>query len=169
MAEDAEMVAFCRREHPRIVGVLAFSLGDRWVAEELAQETIIRICQHWPKVRDMACPQAWVHRVALNLANSWLRRRVAERKATAKIQARALAPAAADPADALAVRAAITALPERQRTALVLRYYADLPAAQVATVMSCKEGTVRALTYQAIATLRDTAGLVDLQEMTDAV
>lgn len=169
MNGDAEMIAFCRREHRRLVGVLSYTLGDRGVAEELAQETIIRICQNWPKLRDMAAPQAWAHRVALNLSNSWLRRRVAERKATAKLQAQPVAPSAHDAADVIAVRQAVAGLPERQRTALVLRYYADLPAAHVASVMGCKEGTVRALTYQAIATLRDHAGLLDMQEITDAV
>lgn len=163
------MVAFCRREHPRIVGVLSFSLGDRWVAEELAQETIIRVCQNWSKVRDMTSPQAWAHRVALNLSNSWLRRRVAERKATAKLEHSTAPTPHPDQADAIAVRAAVHALPQRQRLALVLRYYADLPAAEVASVMGCKEGTVRALTYQAIGTLRDHAGLLDMQEITDAV
>lgn len=163
------MVAFCRREHPRIVGVLSFSLGDRWVAEELAQETIIRVCQNWPKVRDMAAPQAWTHKVALNLSNSWLRRRVAERKATAKLASHAVTAVAHTAADAIAVRDAIAALPERQRTAVVLRYYADLPAAEVASVMGCQEGTVRALTYQAIGALREHSGLLDLEEITDAV
>ena len=164
------MVAFCRREHPRIVGVLSFSLGDRWVAEELAQETIIRVCQNWPRVRDMAAPQAWTHKVALNLSNSWLRRRVAERKATAKLASRhAVTAVPHTDTDTIAVRSAIAALPQRQRTALVLRYYADLPAAQVASVMGCQESTVRALTYQAIGALRDHAGLLDLEEINDAV
>lgn len=163
------MVAFCRRSHPRVVGVLSFTVGDRWVAEELAQETVIRICQHWTKVRAMAAPEAWVHRVALNLANSWLRRRIAERKASARLQARTSAPSVPDDADALAVRGAVAALPVRQRTAVVLRYYADLTAADVAAVMGCRESTVRALTYQAIASLRERSGLLDLQEMTDAV
>lgn len=169
MADEEDMVAFCRREYPRIVGVLSFSLGDRWVAEELAQETIIRVCQHWVRVRDMAAPQAWTHRVALNLSNSWLRRRVAERKATAKLASSAVPAMSHSDADAIAVRAAIAALPERQRTALVLRYYADLPAAEAAAVMGCREGTVRALTYQAIGALREHAGLLDLEEITDAV
>jgi RNA polymerase sigma factor (sigma-70 family) len=169
VSDNEEMVAFCRRVHPRLVGVLAFTVGDRWVAEELAQETVIRICQQWPKVRDMAAPDAWSHRVALNLANSWLRRRIAERKATAKLQSRPATPNGVDSADVLAVRGAVAQLPDRQRTALVLRYFADLPAAQAATVMGCKESTVRALTYQAIGTLRDHAGLLDLEEIVDAV
>lgn len=169
MSDNDEMVAFCRGVHPRLVGVLAFTVGDRWVAEELAQETVIRVCQQWPKVRDMAVPHAWVHRVALNLANSWLRRRIAERKATAKLQSRPPSPTAVDNADVLAVRAAVGQLPDRQRTALVLRYFADLPAAEAASVMGCKESTVRALTYQAIGALRDHAGLLDLEEIVDAV
>lgn len=163
------MVAFCRRMHPRIVGALALTVGDRWVAEELAQEVVIRICQQWPKVQAMAAPEAWAHRVALNIANSWLRRRVAERRATAKLQSRALPHQSPDDADTVAVRAAVRNLPARQRTALVLRYYADLPAAEVASVMGCRESTVRALTYQAIAALRDRAGLLDLEEVSDAV
>lgn len=168
MADDAEMVAFCRREHPRILGVLSFAVGDRWVAEELAQETIIRICQQWPKVREMNSPQAWTHRVALNLANSWLRRRVAERRATARLHARPDPQPVRDDADVIAVRDAVRTLPQRQRTALLLRYYADLPAAQVASAMGCRESTVRALTYQAIAALR-LRGLSDLEEVSDAV
>ncbi len=168
MADDAEMVAFCRREHPRILGVLSFAVGDRWVAEELAQETVIRVCQQWPKVRDMNSPQAWTHRVALNLANSWLRRRIAERRATARLNARPQHELIPDNADAIAVREAIRTLPQRQRTAVLLRYYADLPAAQVASAMGCAEATVRALTYQAIASLR-LRGLSDLQEVSDAI
>lgn len=169
MSDDAEMVAFCRREHRRVLGVLGFVVADRWVAEELAQETMVRVCQHWTRVRDMAAPEAWTHRVALNLANSWLRRRVAERKAKAKLQSRPAPPDPPAEADAIAVRDAVHALPERQRTALVLRYYADMPAADVAAVMGCQESTVRALTYQAIGALRDRAGLVDLQEAADAI
>ena len=163
------MIAFCRLQHTRLVGVLAYSVGDRFVAEELAQETLIRVCQHWPKVRDMAAPEAWAHRVAQNLATSWVRRRVAERRATRRVHAHPPAQVIEPTSDVLAVRAEIKQLPERQRTALVLRYYADLPAAQVGVVMGCAEGTVRALTHQAITTLRERGQLTGLQEVTDAI
>jgi RNA polymerase sigma factor (sigma-70 family) len=69
----------------------------------------------------------------------------------------------ADAADAIAVRDALDALPERQRGALVLRYFSDLPVAEVAAIMGCPEGTVKTLTARAIASLRK-AGLVDDQE-----
>ena len=167
--DDEAMVAFCRTQHTRLVGVLAYSVGDRYVAEELAQETLIRVCQHWPKVRDMAAPEAWTHRVAQNLATSWVRRRVAERRATRRVHARPTAHVVEATHDVVAVRSEIQQLPLRQRTALVLRYYADLPAAQVAVVMGCKEATVRALTHQAITALRERGQLTDLQEVNGAI
>jgi RNA polymerase sigma-70 factor (ECF subfamily) len=55
---------------------------------------------------------------------------------------------------ALVVRAAVLGLPERQRAAIVLRYYADLPVAEVAQIMRIAEGTVRALTHQGTEKLR---------------
>jgi RNA polymerase sigma-70 factor (ECF subfamily) len=167
--DDEAMVAFCRTQHTRLVGVLAYSVGDRFVAEELAQETLIRVCQHWPKVRDMAAPEAWAHRVAQNLATSWVRRRIAERRATRRVQAHPVPQVVEATHDVVAVRSEIEQLPLRQRTALVLRYYADLPAAQVGVVMGCTEGTVRALTHQAITSLRERGQLTGLQEVNGAI
>ena len=45
-------------------------------------------------------------------------------------------------------------LPERQRAALVLRFYHDLPAAEVAEALGCRVGTVRSLVSRALATMR---------------
>ena len=59
-----------------------------------------------------------------------------------------------DPADAVAVRRAVAALPRRQRTAVVLRYYADLPVAEVPVLMGCAPGTVKSLTRKALTALR---------------
>ena len=64
------------------------------------------------------------------------------------------------------MRDAVAALPERQRRALVLRYFSDLPVVEVATMMGCPEGTVKTLTARAIAALRG-AGLVDDREDAD--
>ena len=163
------MVAFCRAQHTRLVGVLAYTVGDRYVAEELAQETLIRVCQHWPKVRDMAAPEAWTHRVAQNLATSWVRRRIAERRATRRVQARPVMNVMDATHDVVALRTEIQRLPKRQRTAVVLRYFADMPAAQVGEVMGCTEGTVRALTHQAINALRERGELTGLEETSDAI
>ena len=64
-----------------------------------------------------------------------------------------------DSATVIAVRVAVARLPQRQRTALVLRYFADLSVAETAEAMRCPEGTVKTLTRQAILALRST-GLI---------
>lgn len=161
---DTELVAFCHSEHRRLVGLLALYVGDEPTAQELAQDAFAKLCEHWGRVQAMDNRRAWLNRVALNLARSWLRRRYAERRARARHgpdtdveEHRA--------AEVVAVRSAVAALPTRQRTALVLRYYADLPVAEVAAQMRCAEGTVKALTHRAIATLRERSGLAEAEEV----
>jgi RNA polymerase sigma-70 factor (ECF subfamily) len=156
---DLGLAAFCRQEHVRLVGALALYVGDRAVAEELAQEALIRLCQHWPRVSGSPSPRAWLHGIAMNLARSWWRRWYAERRALSRHGA-AADHADPDGADVVAVRQAVATLPPRQRQALVLRHYADLAVHDVAAQMGCAEGTVKALTSQAIDSLR--------QQLTDS-
>ena len=171
MAEEPpELAAFCRAQWPRLVGSLTLQTGNRDLAADLAQETLARVCRDWHKVRDLDAPGAWVHRVAVNLAHSHFRRRRVSLSARRRVGSGANEAASeADAVNAIVVRAAVAALPTRQRTALVLRYYADLSVAQVAEVMGCPEGTVKTLTSRAIAALR-AQGLAeeDSKEDTDA-
>ena len=155
----AEFAALCRTIHPRLVGALALRCGDRRLAEDLAQEALARAWRDWPKVQAGGDAEPWVYTTAFNLLRSWHRRlRVARRRAPE------LAPSGTTPdgtdgsAAGLTVRRAVAALPPRQREAIALRYYADLPVRETAAVMGCAEGTVRALTAQAVAALRSTLG-----------
>jgi DNA-directed RNA polymerase specialized sigma24 family protein len=66
VAEDSELVDFCRDEWPRLVGSMSLYLGRRDVAEDLAQETLVRACGRWAEVRSAGSPSAWAHRVAFN-------------------------------------------------------------------------------------------------------
>jgi RNA polymerase sigma-70 factor (sigma-E family) len=157
---DVELEAFIAAESPRLVGLLALYVGEAALAEELAQEALVRLCQHWPRVRRMERPAGWLTRVALNLARSSWRRRAAERRALARLAPPVGETADPDVALILAVRGAVAALPERQRRALVLRYYAHRSVAEVAAEMGCAEGTVKSLTHKAIATLRRPPGLL---------
>lgn len=163
------VVAFCERMHPRLVGALALHLGDRDTAEEVAQEALARAWERWPAVSGMASPDGWVFRVALNLAASRRRRRAAERRARARVEAwpldKGLGP---DASDALVVRQAVASLPDRQRAAVVLRYFADLPVVEVAAVLGCAEGTVKSLTSQGIEGLRRRLGASLDEEVVDA-
>jgi RNA polymerase sigma-70 factor (sigma-E family) len=164
------VIGFCHRVRPRLVGTLSLLCGDGDAAEELAQETLARVWLRWSRVRELDEPlaTAWTYRVAVNLANSWLRRRIAERRARARLAARATdIPVDPDPADAVAIRRAVAALPRRQRTALVLRYYADLPVAEVAALMGCAPGTVKSLTSKALTALRQVEGMQVAEEVVD--
>lgn len=158
MAADFEN--FCALTRPRLVGALALHCGDRGVAEEIAQETLLRTWQRWDEV-STAAPRAWAYRVAFNLANSWHRRRMVEFRA--RRRNRSLASAEPDHAQAIAVRAAVAHLPPRRRTALLLRYYLDLSVNETAGVMQCSPGTVKALCAQAAASLQRHPSLVDVQ------
>ena len=52
----------------------------------------------------------------------------------------------------------LATLPERQRAALVLRFYADLPGNEIATILGCREGTVKSLIHRGLARLRQEVG-----------
>ncbi len=148
--------AFCAAQYPRLVGSLTLYLGDRAVAEELAQEALLRAFRRWGRVERLDSPQAWVWRVAINLANSHFRRRLAEQRASERLRT-CVEPASddRDHAGSLAVRQAVAALPQRQRTALILRYYLDLPVEEAARRMDASPDAVRSLTKRAVAALRE--------------
>lgn len=167
MAKDDEAVELCRRLRPELVGVLTLYCGDRHLAEDLVQQTLARVWASWGRVRQIDDRRAYIHRMALNAARSQFRRHAAERRARQRL-GHPVYPAtrSSDQAGAVAVRAAVAALPPRQRAAIVLRYFADLSVRVTAAVMGCAEGTVKALTSKAISALR-ARGLVDDEEHVD--
>ena len=162
MNEPDEVGAFCRREWPRLVGSLSLFTGDGDLAEDLAQETLARVCRDWRKVSNLDSPGAWAHRVALNLARSHYRHRSVARRQSRRLGA-SNETNDPDTATAIAVRNAVTQLPVRQRTALVLRYFADLSVAETADAMRCPQGTVKTLTREAILALRRVGLITDAE------
>lgn len=154
MQAPAELETFFHRERPRLVGALSLYTGDPMVAEELADEALARACERWSEVNHMQAPGAWVHRVAINLANSFLRRRRAERRARQRATAGRDEVEDGDGADAVAIRHAIAELPSRQREVIVLRFYVGLSVAETATQMNASHSAVKSLTYRAVETLR---------------
>ena len=160
MRDELALAEFCREEWPRLVGSLSLFVGSRELAEDLAQETLVRVCGHWRTVRAADSPTAWAHRVAFNLAKSHGRRRSTWTRVQARIGAPVIASVESDRAAALAVRDAVAALPEPQRQALILRYFADLSVRETASAMRCPENTVKTHTRRALDALR-LSGLVD--------
>ena len=162
MAPD-DLTAFCTAEWPRLVGALSLYTGDADLAQDLAQEAIARVCREWRKVRRLDAPGAWLHRVARNLAHSHFRRAGVGRRAAERLGA----PAVAEQADdTVTTRVVVASLPERERDAVVFRYYLGYSVRETADALGCPEGTVKTLTHRAITRLRD-AGFVD-EEIIDA-
>ena len=160
-------MAFLQAEYPRLVGTLSLYCGDAEAAEELAQETLARVCRDWDKVRRMNAPGAWAHKVAMNLASSHFRRRAATKKVLEKLSSRA-ATSMTDPdaGEAVEVRRAVANLPRRERQVLIMRHYVGLSVEEVAEATGFPEGTVKTLTRRALAKLRNSDHLV-AQEVSD--
>jgi len=153
LGQREEATDLCVALYPAVYRAIALYAGDRLLAEDLAQETMLRLWRERSRVSDMDRPDRWALRVAFNLAKSrWRRLRVERRDHPRRSVAHH--EAGGDLTDALAVRAAVAALPSRQRAAVVLRYFNDLSVADTALVLRCAEGTVKALTSHAITNLR---------------
>lgn len=154
MRAPDDLRAFCEAVQGKLTRTISLYCGDREIARDLTQEALARACRDWRRVRRMGNPEAWVYRVAFNLANSHFRRLGIRRRVEREFHERFPTATAEEGASREAVRAAIRKLNRRQRLALVLRYYADWPVKEVATVMGCPEGTVKTLTARALECLR---------------
>lgn len=148
----AEIRAFCEQLYPRLVASLGLYTGDRYLAEELAQETLARAWRDWKKVGRMAHPEAWSYSTAFNLARSYWRRRAAEGRASARLEASPTPHE--DLADREAVRVALRELSPRQRQAVILRYYLEYTYAEIADVMNCAEPSARSHVRRGLQTMR---------------
>jgi RNA polymerase sigma-70 factor (sigma-E family) len=139
---------------------LAYLLtGDRMLAEDLVQEAFARFVGRLGHLRHPDAFGSYLRSTIVNLSRSHFRRRKVER---AYIESASRAPMLPPPVDAgfdHEVHEALLRLPERQRAALVLRFYEDLSDAQTAEVMRCRPGTVRSLVSRAMQTIRAEVGV----------
>jgi RNA polymerase sigma-70 factor, ECF subfamily len=143
MAASASFEDFYAASVGRLLGQLFLVTGDLHEAEEIVQEAFTRASMRWSRLRDYDVPEAWVRRVAMNLA--------ADRARSLRRQTRALlklGPSPAMPAvsvETLALVQALRTLPVRQCQAIVLHYLADLPIQEIAQMLAVPSGTVKSL------------------------
>lgn len=150
LAHGPELVRFARRltlDHHR--------------AEDIVQDVLARMSRSWSRIGGQQDVRAYVHKAVLNDFLSWRRRLTARERPVAdpaRHHAAAEVPSFADvTAERDHLRALLAQLPPVQRAVLVLRYHQDLPDAEIARLIGCREATVRSHARRALTALRRTA------------
>jgi RNA polymerase sigma-70 factor (ECF subfamily) len=152
---------FYAANHARVLGVLCAVAGDRQAAIEAADEAFVRALERWKRVGAMPSPAGWTYTVALNALRRAKRRRAIEERLLRRQYVPDVVPTTDQ--DLWAV---VRTLSDRQAQAIVLRYIADLPEAEIAEVMGIARGTVASTLFDARARLAELLGEPELVEET---
>ncbi len=155
--------AFARRERGPLVAFAWSLTGDRGAAEDLAQEALAATWSRWGDVSGYDRPGAWARRVVANKAAGRGRRAGREQRAYGRWSGRRRPDAELEPADDR-FWAEVRKLPDRQAQAVALHYLEDLPIAEIALVLGCAEGTVKAHLHRGRLRLAQALGLLDAQD-----
>lgn len=153
-----------QRHYPAVVRSAWSICRDRARAEEHAQEAFARAYRRWRKLERADHLVAWLHRVAMNLAISDVRRRTRGSELEQRGAFSAFAPPPDPDPDWLV--ATLKRLPRRQREAVFLRVIADLSVEEVAAVMGCTTGSVKTHTSRGLGRLRELLDQTTEQEGT---
>jgi RNA polymerase sigma-70 factor (sigma-E family) len=150
--EFAEYVA---RQRPALMRFATVLTCRTWLAEDVVSDVLGRAFERWDRISGMAEPNAYVRRMIVNEYLSW-RRRLARTTPRAEVEPdqAGYGDGSAERAERDAMIRRLTGLPRKQRAAVVLRYYAGLPDAEIAVQLGCREATVRSQIHRALATLR---------------
>jgi RNA polymerase sigma factor (sigma-70 family) len=135
-----------RTRYAAFIRVATAIVGDRDQARDAVHDGFVRAVRHRRRFRGGSL-EGWIWRIVVNAAR---RRRARERPMPPEL----VGPQAAATSDNGDLRALVATLPERQRHALFLRYYADLDYQAIAQALGVKPGTVAAHLHAAHETLR---------------
>jgi len=140
-----------RDRYPRFLRVALAIVGSREEAADVVQEAFARAIRHRDEFRGDGSLEAWIWSTVINTGRTERKKRgrQAELESTREL---ASSNGRAEPSPEL--RAAVAALPERQRQALFLRHYADLDYEQIGDVLGIARGTVSATLHSAHRALR---------------
>jgi RNA polymerase sigma-70 factor (ECF subfamily) len=167
MASDAELIAAVAagdghaldglyRRYERPLYQFLFRHGGARDVEDRVQETWLRVVAAAPRFDPSRRFSTWLFQIALNLCRDWRRRPPPEPVDPTTIERTAEgAGSAQSMEDAVDADRLLAALPDAQRSVLVLRYYCDRTEAEVAEILECPIGTVKSRTHEAIARLAD--------------
>lgn len=138
-----------------LVRVATLLLGDQPSAEDVVQDTFLRLYRGLPELRDPGKVVPYLRASVVNGCRSVLRarRRAALRRVQHEPPVWSAESAALDGEDRRVVLAAVARLPRRSREVLALRYYLDLPDHEIAAVLGVSRSTVTSTASRALAAL----------------
>jgi RNA polymerase sigma-70 factor (sigma-E family) len=139
-----DLVRLYEQHYESLVRLAYLVSGQAAVAEEVVQDAFLKAHRSWDRVRD---PAAYVRTAVINGCRSWGRRQRLERER----RPHPPQPTLQEPDE---LWDALATLNVRARAAIVLRYYADLPDAEIAEILGCRVATVRTTIHRALAVLR---------------
>jgi RNA polymerase sigma-70 factor (sigma-E family) len=153
---DRAVIELYSQHYRALVRLAALLVRDTQTAEEVVQDSFVAMHGGWERLRDTEKALAYLRQAVVNRSRSVLRHRTVVDKNLQK--APPDMPSAEHGALVLLERSAVVAalrgLPDRQREAIALRYYADLSEAQIATAMGISRGAVKSHTSRGMAALR---------------
>ncbi len=154
MGVQQERDAFVAAQHAPLVRAAYLLTGQESSAQDLAQETLVRVMVKWRLVRRADEPDSYVRALMLNVFLDGRRRRWHGEVPHDKLPDIAGADPYGRPNDRDELRRGLQLLPPRQRAAVVLRHYEQRSEAQAAELLGCSVGTVKSLTSRGLAALR---------------
>lgn len=151
----AEFDRFVEIHNQEIYFYLWRMLRDPQDADDALQESFIRAFRGFPRLRDDSNLRAWLYKIATNVAYTHLKRRSQQESRIVDLTVFHASTDHTEQRDLLeAVLKAVEKLPQKQRTALLLRNYQGLEYAEIAKTLNCSEESARANVYQALKKLR---------------
>ena len=151
---EAAVAALYRAQAVGLIRLAYLMLGDRAAAEDVVQDAFFGLYRRWDRLADPRGALPYVRSSVLNGCRSALRRRALGHRLTAYQPPAGSAEAAVlSREEREEVMRAVRQLPDRQREALVLRFYLDLPDLEIARVMGIRPGTVRSAMHRALKAL----------------
>lgn len=145
---DAEFEELFQAVFPLAQRVAYRVVGDAFAAEDIAAEAFARLYARWGRLKDEPGRVGWILRVTANLAIDTVRRKRPNLEAPRPVDVEETVVLR------LALAAALSALPSRQRAVVVLRYLADQSEQEVARSLGISAGTVKAHAHRATQRLR---------------
>lgn len=134
---------------------LAYLLtGDHHQAEDITQQAFVKFYGRFFNLRDSSAASAYLKKTVVNLARASHRRKTTERNYLQRQSPHAQVAENPSVEEHAAIIETLLALPHRQRTAIVLRFYEDLSEEQAARLMDCSAAAMKSLTARAVTSLR---------------